>query len=775
VAEADSSQRPGSSWLIAVLTCAALGLGVAVYLTHVHLSVFYGAGVGDSLCDLGGKISCSTVNGAPESEIFGVPQSILAMPFYALAAALGLHARVKADRRASLLLVGLSLIAVIYSARLAWVSATVIGAWCLFCVALYAINLVLLGLGVAGSGAPVGRVLRETLLAPLRAPGLTGASVVGGALVLALALGIYGGFRDQMAGEAAKSALATPAAPARVAAPTNGAGEEKKVKVAAAKAEVTPPKDAPARGPARAPVTIVEWSDFQCPFCRRLSGTLRQLGDEYPNDVRVVYLNFPLSTDCNKTGLEKTMHPAACEAASAGVCADRQGKFWEMHDALFEHQAELKPKTYHEIAEEIGLDEAAFDACLTDPATAAVLERDTQLGAPLGVKGTPTFFVNGRQLSGAQPIEVLRAVVDAELKGSKELLDLSVTVGTEMVGAVPAGPDSAPVAALSGVQIDAFEASMDGARAVSKAGVEPARSVSWYDARDACQAAGKRLCTEREWLAACTGEAPTDPDHDGVWSDDDFPGRKYGYGDVRYSGVCADSRNPDAVGDLSTGTHPRCATPDGLYDLIGGVKEWVGLTPASAAVKGGSYSSGESARCGYYRDDLAPDTKDAATGFRCCSGAPDPAPPDVRPGRDVGEKLDHFTVPLQAGGTFDSRSIEGKPTILTFWASWCGPCQKEMPALAKLYQTYADKGLNVIGISVDEDDQKLSRWLDGHPMPFTIAHDPGGKLMDTFTNRGLPTTLWIRKDGTIRLRTTGVPPGADKRLDELVNELVNAG
>ena len=75
-------------------------------------------------------------------------------------------------------------------------------------------------------------------------------------------------------------------------------------------------------------------------------------------------------------------------------------------------------------------------------------------------------------------------------------------------------------------------------------------------------------------------------------------------------------------------------------------------------------------------------------------------------------------------------------------------------------------------ISVDTDETKLRAWLDQHPMPFRIARDPGGRLMDTFTNRGLPTTLWIKKDGTIRLRTTGLPPGADKRLNELAAELV---
>jgi thiol-disulfide isomerase/thioredoxin len=519
-------------------------------------------------------------------------------------------------------------------------------------------------------------------------------------------------------------------------------------------------------------VTIVEFSDFQCPFCKRLAGTLHQLQAEYPKDVRLAYVQFPMNQDCSKADLKKTLHPEACHAAAASVCAGKQGKFWEMHDALFDAQASLGADEYRSLADTLGLDAAAFASCLDAPGTQAAVVADTEAGAALGATGTPTFFVNGRELAGAQPIEVLRAVVDAELAGNKAALDLDVAVGTETTGPVPDGPAAVAVPGEPRVTIDRFEASMEGKAAVSRADVEPARAVSWEEASAACTAAGKRLCTEKEWLAECIGEAPTDADHNGVYSDDDQSGRKYGYAGDRLSGACADSRNPDAVGELHTGNHPKCGTPEGVYDLVGGVKEWVGLTPATAATKGGSYSSGESARCGYFRDDVAADTHDAATGFRCCAGPADPPAPAVHPGRDVGEKLDALTLATVEGGTFKSRSLAGHPAIVTFWASWCGPCQKEMPALAALYSKYKDQGLEVVGISVDTDDAKLHTWLGAHAMPFTIARDPGGTLMATFPNRGLPTTLWIRKDGTIRLRTTGVPPGGEKRLGELVDELL---
>lgn len=761
---AEAAGRVGAAWAGGVVVASALGLGIASYLTNLHLQLFYGAGVADSLCDLGAGFNCSAVNAAPESEIFGIPQSVLAAPVYLVAIGLGVLGAMYKDARYSLALAGMGLLAVLYSGWLAYLSATVIGAWCLFCIALYVINLSLFGLGLWGGGA--GAIGRMASL-PLKAPGIVFGAVFVGALTLGGSYAGYDKVRVGLATAAADAVIAKPMTPLPAANADASTAQEKDVRIQAAKQDVVAPATAPSIGPKDAKVTIVELSDFQCPFCKRLSGTLRQITEEYPKDVRMVYVHFPMHLDCNKAPLKKSMHPEACSAAAAAVCAQDQGKFWEMHDRLFDEQGALGDKLYDEAAKDLGLDVAKFDTCRADPKTTERIGKDSELGAALGVSGTPNFFVNGRQLSGAQPIEVLRAVVDAELKGQKELLALKVAVGTEMTGAVDGSKTQVDVA---GVKIDAFEASLEGSKAVSKAGVEAAHGVSWFEARDACEAAGKRLCTEQEWLAACTGQAPVDADKDGIYSNDTILGRKYGYADARRDGVCADSRDAGAPGALTTGNHPRCGTPEGAYDMVGGVKEWIGLSANSAAVKGGSYSSGESARCGYYRDDLAPEQKDPATGFRCCEG---PAP-EVKasvPGRDVGEKLDSFEV-AGLDGVIKSHVLAGHPAILTFWASWCGPCQKEMPALASLYEANKDKGLQVLAISVDTDESKLSAWLEAHPMPFLIGKDPGGKLMDTFPNRALPTTFWIKRDGTIRLRTTGLPPGGEKRIGELVTELV---
>jgi protein-disulfide isomerase/uncharacterized membrane protein/peroxiredoxin len=771
--------RTGAGWFGAVAGLLAGGIGVAGYLTRLHLELFYGSEA-SAICDLGGSFNCSTVNASAHAEVLGVPHALIALPAYVVMAGLAGLAWRRKSRPALAALFGAATLTVLYSGYLAYVSSVVIGAWCLFCLVLYGVNLgVAVLAGWAGGAAIVGDAVR----APFRAPLVVGGAGVAFGLLLAGSYGAYDQVRGHMAAEAAAAAVAAPPRVAK-AGPTGpsttgtaataasaGGPETKKVRLGEKRADVPVPKGAPTLGPASAKVTLVEFSDFQCPFCKRLAGSLRQLAEEYPKDVRIAYVEFPLNTDCNRVELKKSMHPEACHAAAAAVCAQAQGKFWEMHDALFDDQASLGNKRYLAVAKDLGLDMGAYAACLDAPATMETIGAQTEAGGPLGVNGTPTFFVNGRQMSGAQPIEVLRAVVDAEIAGIQGALDLDVKVGTEITGPVGNRPETVAVSTLGpSYRIDAFEASLDGKKAVSRAGVEPARNVSWYAAKAACEAAGKRLCTEEEWLAACTGDKPVDTDGNGLFADDTVTGRRYGYGPDRRAGLCADSRNPDAVGELLTGNHPRCGTPDGIYDQVGNVKEWVGLSPDTAAVKGGSYSSGESARCGYHRDDIAPETEDPATGFRCCAGPADvPAP---RPGRDVGEKLASFEVPKVDGGTFSTKTIAGKPTIVTFWASWCGPCKKELPVLATLYQKYEDQGLNIVAISVDTEEAKLKQYLSTASLPFTIGRDPGGVLLDTFSKRGVPASFWIKRDGTIRLRTIGLPPNGEKRLEELVVELL---
>lgn len=163
-------------------------------------------------------------------------------------------------------------------------------------------------------------------------------------------------------------------------------------------------KDAPVRGNVEAPVTIVEFSDFQCPFCARARPTVNQVRETYKDRVRVLFRNFPLQ-----------MHAQAPKAAEAAACAGEQGKFWEMHDRLFASQGKLQVPDLKQHAADLGLKADAFNACLDSGRHANDWQQGITDGARYGVTGTPAFFINGRPLMGAQPFQNFAQVIDDEL------------------------------------------------------------------------------------------------------------------------------------------------------------------------------------------------------------------------------------------------------------------------------------------------------------------------------------------------------------------------
>lgn len=162
--------------------------------------------------------------------------------------------------------------------------------------------------------------------------------------------------------------------------------------------------DGPSRGPDDAPITIVEFSDFQCPFCRRAVPTLQEVMKKYPGQVRVVYRNLPLGS-----------HSRARPAAEAALCADEQGQFWAYHDLLFENQRQLEDEDLARYAGEVGLDAEKFKLCYDEKRFADRLNADMDAARAAGVSGTPAFFVNGVMLSGAKPAADFYRVIDAEL------------------------------------------------------------------------------------------------------------------------------------------------------------------------------------------------------------------------------------------------------------------------------------------------------------------------------------------------------------------------
>jgi protein-disulfide isomerase len=161
----------------------------------------------------------------------------------------------------------------------------------------------------------------------------------------------------------------------------------------------------PSMGPADAPVTIVEFSDFQCPYCKFSVPVIKDILGRYPGRVRVVYRDFPGSN-----------HPQAHQAAEAAQCAAEQGYFWNYHDLLFSQQVAGQGWDYAALAKQVGLDQQSFALCLNAGRYRAEVAKDLQDGLRLGVSSTPTFFVNGRPLVGAHPVTDFQALIDPLLR-----------------------------------------------------------------------------------------------------------------------------------------------------------------------------------------------------------------------------------------------------------------------------------------------------------------------------------------------------------------------
>ena len=224
---------------------------------------------------------------------------------------------------------------------------------------------------------------------------ILGASIVGAA---ALLQGSLASMREEIATVAAAvkaQPAPQPAAPTR---PTARRGPDPNQRYS------VNVKGSPAKGPDAAKVTVVEFSDFQCPFCSRVNPTMARIHEDYGDDVRIVFKHLPLR-----------IHPKAPAAHAAAEAAHSQGRFWEMHDAIFADQAGMSPERYREYAEKIGLDLDRYDRDLEAGDVQKRVSGDSAEAEKLGVTGTPAFFVNGRFLSGAQPYESFKRLIDAEL------------------------------------------------------------------------------------------------------------------------------------------------------------------------------------------------------------------------------------------------------------------------------------------------------------------------------------------------------------------------
>jgi protein-disulfide isomerase len=382
----------------AVLVCAAIGLAVAANIAWEHHNLAADPGF-VSWCNINSELSCNLVLSSEYARFLGVPVVYWAILTY-LAMGIGAlvvlqSASVTRRRQVSAALFAAAVIGTVFSAYLAAISFFVLHAVCVLCSMLY---LVQLGLLVSASllATAVRATARGKVDLHKRAQFV--AAVCGGAALVLVGAVAW----KAVVGET----VLTP--------------EEIKVQDPDFYDWYTklPTTSAPvagghSKGHADAVVTVVEFSDFECGHCANAYRSLKQVLPRYQKDVQLSFHHFPLDPACNPA-VKQSVHKYACLAAQAAECAGAQGRFWEYHDQLFEHQSHLDRDSLLEYAADIGLDRAAFLACLDSDAARQAIARDVAEAIRLGVESTPTFYLNGRTLAGAPRADRLGYAIQLE-------------------------------------------------------------------------------------------------------------------------------------------------------------------------------------------------------------------------------------------------------------------------------------------------------------------------------------------------------------------------
>ncbi len=388
-------ERDLARWTTALVSAG--GFAVAWYLMEMHVQASVGEAVGGALCGAHSVVDCTAAAQSRYSMLFGIPIALLGQCFYAAVFVVALFDRQKVRDSAEPFRPGaiastLFGVGMIYSLFLAGVSIIELKSLCPFCIMLYVINL----LGVVGASMWAGEKPHQVVKRQLQRPsgffnGWTG--------LFAMTFGLILLVGTQVADSAIRDRLQEQAR----------AMEQTGQEVTRVEESLYRAEHSPAKGPVDAPVHIVKFSNFPCPYCGALAGVLDQISEEFGDDLRVEYRHFPLPSQAD-----------GAASAHAAQCADEQGRFWEMHDALFSAAPELGPESIRDLVGRLDLDPDAFEECMESDRPRETVDKDIEVGRLLDIEGTPVFFLNGHRFDGARGPDMIRPLVEEAIGEQKE-------------------------------------------------------------------------------------------------------------------------------------------------------------------------------------------------------------------------------------------------------------------------------------------------------------------------------------------------------------------
>lgn len=382
----------------ATLVLAVIGLAIAGNIAWLHHNLVSTPGT-TSWCNINGAVNCDVVLSSEYADLLGIPVALWAILTYMVMGAGALialgSARASQRRLMVTVLFALAVWGVLFSLYLAGVSIFVLNTICVLCSSLYVVHFALLvSTSILYAAVRVAAREQKAWLGRTRL-----IAAVSGAAVLGL-LGVVGW-------KAVKGEQVLTPEEIREKDPEFYAWYAKLPMVSADLA------GGHSKGQNDALVTMIEFSDFECGHCANAYRSLKQVLPRYQKDVQIRFHHFPLDPACNPA-VTRPMHQYACLAATAAECAGAQGRFWEYHDLLFEHQSKLDRDSLIEYAQRVGLDRGAFLACLGSDAPHQAIARDVAEGMRLGIESTPTFFLNGRTITGAPRADALGYAIQLE-------------------------------------------------------------------------------------------------------------------------------------------------------------------------------------------------------------------------------------------------------------------------------------------------------------------------------------------------------------------------